>query len=322
MILLRHTIPSPAEPADILAYKEKANLARIRDNQRRSRARRKEYLQELENSLRQCELQGVEASSEIQAAARRVAEENKKLRAMLSYHGVQNDSIEMFLTTSPPSVGPNGTQYGHGTSNSVQVLEESLNTRRKCCPDKSISTLETSLTDKRGREEVSSTTRPSWNTSNAEPRLVPVSQPSKSIVPAVEPRSQPSVASRAGNLGGGAHHRTIHIQPRIAPAVSQASRNIVTNIVPSPTHTQTSDLSPRDFPPTPVHSNFATGSSRESLLQFQDFPQDSSSAHMPMMNHDLNVNNCSYAADMITVMAGADPASVRADLGCLSGMDC
>ncbi|KAF2838760.1 hypothetical protein M501DRAFT_907401, partial [Patellaria atrata CBS 101060] len=65
----------------------KDHLARIRDNQRRSRARRKEYLQELEWKYRNCEQLGVEASAEIQLAARRVLEENKRLRALLKQKG-------------------------------------------------------------------------------------------------------------------------------------------------------------------------------------------------------------------------------------------
>ncbi|KAF2790442.1 hypothetical protein K505DRAFT_364716 [Melanomma pulvis-pyrius CBS 109.77] len=69
------------------------NLARIRDNQRRSRARRKEYLQELEAKLRSCEQQGIEASAEIQSAARKVLEENKKLRALLRERGVPEAEI-------------------------------------------------------------------------------------------------------------------------------------------------------------------------------------------------------------------------------------
>ncbi|KAG8425474.1 hypothetical protein J3458_002170 [Metarhizium acridum] len=78
----------------------KANLARIRDNQRRSRARRREYLQELEQRLRVCELQGIEASAEVQMAARRVADENKQLRELLSRYGVTNEYIAHYLHAS------------------------------------------------------------------------------------------------------------------------------------------------------------------------------------------------------------------------------
>lgn len=72
-------------------------MARIRENQRRSRARRKEYLQELEGRWRRCEQAGAEASSELQAAARRVADENKKLRALLRERGVRDDDVAAYL---------------------------------------------------------------------------------------------------------------------------------------------------------------------------------------------------------------------------------
>ncbi|EMC91909.1 hypothetical protein BAUCODRAFT_40476, partial [Baudoinia panamericana UAMH 10762] len=70
---------------------------RIRDNQRRSRARRKEYLQELETRYRQCEQSGVEATAEVQAAARRVVEENKRLRYLLKQQGFTDAEIDAFL---------------------------------------------------------------------------------------------------------------------------------------------------------------------------------------------------------------------------------
>ncbi|KAG6006413.1 hypothetical protein E4U21_007079 [Claviceps maximensis] len=76
---------------------QRANLARIRDNQRRSRARRREYMQELEQKLRACELQGVEASTEVQIAARRVADENVKLRELLHKHGATDEYIAQYL---------------------------------------------------------------------------------------------------------------------------------------------------------------------------------------------------------------------------------
>lgn len=59
------------------------NAARVRDNQRRSRARRKEYLQELEAKVRHYEKHGVQAAKEIQDAARVVLEENRALKAEL-----------------------------------------------------------------------------------------------------------------------------------------------------------------------------------------------------------------------------------------------
>ncbi|KAM3424365.1 hypothetical protein BST61_g11097 [Cercospora zeina] len=69
------------------------DLARIRDNQRRSRQRRKEYLNELEAKYRNCELVGIRASAEIQAVARQVAEENRRLRGLLVKYGVSVGEI-------------------------------------------------------------------------------------------------------------------------------------------------------------------------------------------------------------------------------------
>jgi hypothetical protein len=63
----------------------------------RSRARRKEYLQELEAKLRCCEQVGIEASSEIQTAARKVVDENKKLRLLLHERGVSEAEIVLAL---------------------------------------------------------------------------------------------------------------------------------------------------------------------------------------------------------------------------------
>ncbi|EKG13415.1 hypothetical protein MPH_09441 [Macrophomina phaseolina MS6] len=101
----------------------KDNLARIRDNQRRSRARRKEYLQELESKYRTCQQLGVQASAEIQAAAKRVLDENRRLRALLRHKGVSDAEIDSFTDTDSPSA-----------SHSSDALETMLSTRRPCKP--------------------------------------------------------------------------------------------------------------------------------------------------------------------------------------------
>ncbi|EOD43816.1 hypothetical protein UCRNP2_9497 [Neofusicoccum parvum UCRNP2] len=102
----------------------KDNLARIRDNQRRSRARRKEYLSELESKYRSCEQMGVQASAEIQAAAKRVLDENRRLRALLHQKGVCDAEIDSFTHANPlaPSSAP------------AETLDTMLKTRRPCNP--------------------------------------------------------------------------------------------------------------------------------------------------------------------------------------------
>ncbi|POR38382.1 Uncharacterized protein TPAR_01433 [Tolypocladium paradoxum] len=121
---------------------QKANLARIRDNQRRSRARRREYLQELEQRLRVCELQGIEASAEVQMAARRVAEENRQLRELLNRYGVGDEYIAHYLqsgTFSPLDSG-GGQPFRTGDPGpSVQSLQQLLLPRRPAGLDQNVS---------------------------------------------------------------------------------------------------------------------------------------------------------------------------------------
>ncbi len=120
---------------------QKANLARIRDNQRRSRARRREYLQDLEQRLRVCELQGVEATTEVQAAARRVAEENRHLRQLLNKQGFSDSYINQYLQTGvvgPPNIG-HGQQFNAGEAGAtVQALNQVMVPRRPASIDPNV----------------------------------------------------------------------------------------------------------------------------------------------------------------------------------------
>jgi hypothetical protein len=86
-------------------------LLRNRENQRASRARRKDYIEDLERRVRQFERDGAAATVEVQSAARKVAEENFWLRSLLSQSGVGKDEVDDYVernrmhTTQPvPSV--------------------------------------------------------------------------------------------------------------------------------------------------------------------------------------------------------------------------
>ncbi|KAF4550718.1 Hypothetical protein D9617_16g015070 [Elsinoe fawcettii] len=70
---------------------------RNRLKQQRSRARRKEYLTDLEERLRNYERQGVHATVEVQNAARHVVRENQALRKLLAQHDVKPTEIDAFL---------------------------------------------------------------------------------------------------------------------------------------------------------------------------------------------------------------------------------
>src|ERR1700760_1545431 len=113
-----------------------ANLARIRDNQRRSRARRKEYVQELEAKYRETEAKGVQASAEMQQAARKVVDENKqlreenlKLRSLLHQIGMPDPDIQRHLATGPAVEPPMSPTFEKNMFTATQDLENLLRTR-------------------------------------------------------------------------------------------------------------------------------------------------------------------------------------------------
>lgn len=87
------TANTTGQPGQGLSSTSGSDLARVRDNQRRSRARRKEYLQELESKLRKCEAAGVQASIGIQLAARGVTEENARLREEIERLKKENEQL-------------------------------------------------------------------------------------------------------------------------------------------------------------------------------------------------------------------------------------
>ncbi|KAL7275257.1 hypothetical protein RUND412_001802 [Rhizina undulata] len=72
-------------------------LTRIRNNQRRSRARRKEYLEGLEERWKKCQEMGVQANVDLQKAARKVIEENRLLRSILRESGMPDDLVDSRL---------------------------------------------------------------------------------------------------------------------------------------------------------------------------------------------------------------------------------
>ncbi|RYP70447.1 hypothetical protein DL771_005488 [Monosporascus sp. 5C6A] len=78
--------------------------ARNRENQQRCRARRKEYVQELERRVREYERRDAEATCEMQRAAQAVAWKNERLLALLALHGVPRAEIDAFLQP-PDGVG-------------------------------------------------------------------------------------------------------------------------------------------------------------------------------------------------------------------------
>ncbi|KIW01247.1 hypothetical protein, variant [Verruconis gallopava] len=86
------------------------SATRLRDNQRRSRARRKELILELQHRVHQYEQKELQATIFMQAAARKVARENDCLRKLLIQKGVSESEINAFLVeecSSSAATSPN-----------------------------------------------------------------------------------------------------------------------------------------------------------------------------------------------------------------------
>ncbi|KAK7212755.1 hypothetical protein V2G26_019933 [Clonostachys chloroleuca] len=73
-----------------------AKTSRLTENKRRYRARRKEYVSDLERRLAEAREQGVKATTEVQLAARKVVVENGRLRELLQLVGFTDEDIEVW----------------------------------------------------------------------------------------------------------------------------------------------------------------------------------------------------------------------------------
>ncbi|KAJ5163477.1 uncharacterized protein N7500_007569 [Penicillium coprophilum] len=72
-------------------------LARVRENQRKSRARKQEYVNELEQRLAVCKEQAQQKDIEHRLATQKVEAENKHLRDLLGSLGVSSASVQQYL---------------------------------------------------------------------------------------------------------------------------------------------------------------------------------------------------------------------------------
>ncbi|KAK8068849.1 hypothetical protein PG994_005465 [Apiospora phragmitis] len=128
IIMVAHRIESVAD-ADMVGVMEAGRLVRFgppgmvigtdvrvpadreanRRSQQQARQRQREYVAGLESRLAEHESRGVQATMEVQRAARAVAATNEKLLALLKMHGVQEAEIDAFLREPSPRGG--NSQY-------------------------------------------------------------------------------------------------------------------------------------------------------------------------------------------------------------------
>ncbi|KAK4937819.1 hypothetical protein LTR10_021622 [Elasticomyces elasticus] len=91
-------------------------------NQRASRARRKDYIGDLERKVRDFETQGVQATEQVQRAARRVADENRALREEMQALRARNAELENLIATGIASANADGHSHpGYQQSNEASV---------------------------------------------------------------------------------------------------------------------------------------------------------------------------------------------------------
>jgi hypothetical protein len=72
-------------------------LARVRENQRKSRARKQEHVKELEQRLAVCKEQAQQKDIAHRLATQRVEAENRHLKALLESLGVSRGSVQKYL---------------------------------------------------------------------------------------------------------------------------------------------------------------------------------------------------------------------------------
>ncbi|KAM0436619.1 hypothetical protein ACHAPT_002327 [Fusarium lateritium] len=82
------------------------SLALNRENQRRSRARQRDLLEDLQRRVREYESRDGQATLEMQRVARAVAGENAALRSLLAAKGVAADEVEAHIEAARAGVTP------------------------------------------------------------------------------------------------------------------------------------------------------------------------------------------------------------------------
>ncbi|KAF9772746.1 hypothetical protein IL306_009524 [Fusarium sp. DS 682] len=85
-----------------------AKTSRLTENKRRYRARRKEYVSDLERKVTEAREQGIKATMEVQLAAREVVVENGQLRDLLRLAGFADEDINIWTRREPGGDDANG----------------------------------------------------------------------------------------------------------------------------------------------------------------------------------------------------------------------
>lgn len=238
-------------------------------------------------------------------AARKVSDENRKLRELLSLQGIGEDSIQAYLQPSPAGEALLGSQPPNSSA-PVQVLQQLLQTRRPFPSD-----VPTGLPVK-GQPDSREGSLTSVSTANSpwEPNQSTTSGCLKTTQhPFMTPGS--TTRSTVSSVSHQSHHSVSHHQ-RLAAAPLSRNSSPISRVNHSQMFELDSQLSQRN-----------TYISHKSMPQQHLYPHPTPErTYIPTDTNTPNVSSCVSAADMIATMAGADQSSVSVDLGCMPGTDC
>ena len=104
----------------------------MRNNQRRSRARRREYIAELERKVQECSIHGLPpCTPDIvpQDTILRLEEENRKLRELLALTGVEQTLVDTHLTADGEA--PEAADSGKRMLSTLETAQEDLVSLKK-----------------------------------------------------------------------------------------------------------------------------------------------------------------------------------------------
>lgn len=267
-------------------------------------------------------MSGIEASAEIQVAARAVADENKKLRALLNQQGVSNNAIEANLRNdSTLGQGVSGAKAG----NAVQVLEQLLATKKAFPCDTNYASGSVNSQREESRDSSVSIIQSGWsdtpNQMSHEGFSMSGAYQQQELDQFITPRTS---ASRTPSVN---HGRTQSTPLQARSRLNYASTTTPASSSPSCSHDQVATQIMYDFDAQMYQHN----NHHNSLADFNQIQSHNqlAQAHLSSVNgyHPVvtsNTNSCLYATDMIASMAGGDPDCVRQELcgGNRNGGDC
>jgi len=303
----------------------------------------------------------VEASSEIQTAARRVVEENRRLRLLLHQYRVPAEEVTSFLNNDDPAQQGNGGLPASALkSDDVQILEALLSIGRRTCGRSVESPPEARPTGVISRQESMDRStvgvdspQESWGPSPQSLQRQIMSQAGRetsSCTPVSSSGSAPQTSNRTSII----NEQHLQLQPQLPHQNQTQRRSVQANILPNITMSHEQQVQAiYDFPAqlTPMpnqyqqqqlhQAQFNTAIPTYQPLQqlqrhqielpsstgplYQPAEYITSSQQNPPYAQSIGTNSCVYATDMITAMASdAHPLDVRTDLGCSpqGGTDC